>query len=66
MMDEKEIEDMDVDSAVDTLLKAESHKKNDKLMQKVQEKLGNKKEAIHSLLGLKQKRAKLQKEIEED
>jgi hypothetical protein len=60
------IPDYEVDSAMETLLRAEEHKKNSKLMDKVHAKLSTKKKAITSIQGLKERKQSLLKDEDMD
>lgn len=49
----------EVDSAVDTMMKAEQHKQNPLMMKAVQRRLTGKKKAINSIQDLKDRKAQL-------
>jgi len=60
--DKEDIADYEIEDAVRTLLRAEEHKMNPKMMDKVHAKLGQQKKAINSIKGLKKRRQELQEE----
>jgi len=60
--EEVDPKDYEVDAAMEDMLRAQMHRQKPKLMDAVMKKLGKKKEAINSIVGLKAKRAKLQAE----
>jgi len=62
----KKIEDYEVDSAMEALLRAEEIKGNPEMMALVQKKLASKKQAITSLEDLKAAKGKIMKESKAD
>lgn len=61
----KKIEDYEVDSAVDCLIRAEEIKENEELMKLVNKKIAKKKSAINSIADLKEAYAESEEEDEE-
>lgn len=58
-MGAKKIEDYEVDSACDTLMRAEEIKHNEELMKLVRKKLAKKQKAINSIADLKAAREEM-------